>query len=164
MCVGSPPPLAPRGPSATVPLGRGPRHTPRSAAPTCGRGLVPTGTCTAPHGDIQEVLALEELNVLPQLRQEDVLLRVRQPDFLLLRRDCGHHNGNGLSGWGPCVDRTTGGGPLPQDPGGGGAGGGGAGMHWKGRDLRGGPRGGQAGGWRRLPKRLGAVTVGYKCH
>ena len=35
-----------------------------------------------------------------------------------------------------------------------------AGMHWKGRDLR----GGQAGGWRGLPKRLGAVTVGYKCH
>ena len=37
------------------------------------------------------------------------------------------------------------------------------GMHWKGRDLRGGPSG-QTGGWRRLPKRLGAVTVGYKCH
>ena len=38
------------------------------------------------------------------------------------------------------------------------------GLHSKGRDLRGGPRGGQAGGWRRLPKRLGAATVGYKCH
>ena len=24
--------------------------------------------------------------------------------------------------------------------------------------------GGERGGWRRLPKRLGAVTVGYKCH
>ena len=35
-------------------------------------------------------------------------------------------------------------------------------MHKKGKG--GGPRGGQAGGWRRLPKRLGAVTVGYKCH
>ena len=23
---------------------------------------------------------------------------------------------------------------------------------------------GWTGGWRRLPKRLGAVTVGYKCH
>ena len=30
-------------------------------------------------------------------------------------------------------------------------------------DLRGGPRRGSTGGWRRLPKRLGAVTVGYKC-
>ena len=30
-------------------------------------------------------------------------------------------------------------------------------MHQKGRDLRGGP----SGGWRRLPKRLGAVAVGY---
>ena len=39
-----------------------------------------------------------------------------------------------------------------------------AGMHSKGRDLRGGPSGGQTGGWRRLPKRLGAVIVGYKCH
>ena len=39
-----------------------------------------------------------------------------------------------------------------------------AGMHWKGRGLRGGPRGGYTGGWRRLSKRLGAVTVGYKCH
>ena len=38
------------------------------------------------------------------------------------------------------------------------------GMHWKGRGLRGGPRGGETGGWRRLLKRLGAVTVGYKCH
>ena len=27
-----------------------------------------------------------------------------------------------------------------------------------------GPGGGWIGGWRRLPKRLGAVTVGYKCH
>ena len=34
----------------------------------------------------------------------------------------------------------------------------------EGKDLRGGPRSGWAGGWRRLPKRLGAVTVGYKCH
>ena len=34
------------------------------------------------------------------------------------------------------------------------------GMHYKGGDLR----GGLVGGWRRLPKRLGAVTVGYKCH
>ena len=40
----------------------------------------------------------------------------------------------------------------------------GSGLHWKGRDLRGGPRSGQAGGWRRLPKPLGAVTVGYTCH
>ena len=39
-----------------------------------------------------------------------------------------------------------------------------AGMHQKGRDHRGGPRSGEAGGWRRLPKRLGAVPVGYKCH
>ena len=31
-----------------------------------------------------------------------------------------------------------------------------AGMHWKGRDLRGGPRSGKTGGWRRLPKRLRA--------
>ena len=46
-------------------------------------------------------------------------------------------------------------------PEGGGAGGASPGMHWKGRDLGGGPRGGQTGGWRRLPKRLGAVTVGY---
>ena len=38
------------------------------------------------------------------------------------------------------------------------------GMHYKGRDLRGGPRSGQIGSWRRLAKRLGAVTVGYKCH
>ena len=30
-------------------------------------------------------------------------------------------------------------------------------MHQKGRDLGGGPR----GGWRRLPKRLEAVTVGH---
>ena len=34
----------------------------------------------------------------------------------------------------------------------------------RGRGLRGGPKSGSAGGWRRLPKRLGAVTVGYKCH
>ena len=39
----------------------------------------------------------------------------------------------------------------------------GAGMK-KGRGLRGGPSSGEAGGWRRLLKRLGAVTVGYKCH
>ena len=38
------------------------------------------------------------------------------------------------------------------------------GMPQKGRGLRGGPRGGWTGGWRRLPQRLGAVTVGYKCH
>ena len=31
-----------------------------------------------------------------------------------------------------------------------------------GRDLGGGPRSGQTGGWRRLPKRLGAATVGYR--
>ena len=37
-------------------------------------------------------------------------------------------------------------------------------MHWKGRDLKDGPRGSLTGGWRRLPKRLDAVTVGYKCH
>ena len=37
------------------------------------------------------------------------------------------------------------------------------GMRSKGRDLRGGVRGGQMGGWRRLPKRLWAVTVGYQC-
>ena len=35
-----------------------------------------------------------------------------------------------------------------------------AGVRSRGRGLR----GGQTGGWRRLPKRLGAVTVGYKCH
>ena len=40
----------------------------------------------------------------------------------------------------------------------------GPGMHQKGRDLGGGPRSGSTGGWRRLPKRVGAVTVGYKCH
>ena len=39
-----------------------------------------------------------------------------------------------------------------------------AGMHEKGKALRGGLRRGEAGGWRRLPKRLGAVTVGYKRH
>ena len=38
------------------------------------------------------------------------------------------------------------------------------GMHWKARDLRGGPRSACTGGWRRLSTRLGAVTVGYKCH
>ena len=38
------------------------------------------------------------------------------------------------------------------------------GMHQKGRGLRGGHKGGWGGGWRRLPKRLGPVTVGYKCH
>ena len=32
------------------------------------------------------------------------------------------------------------------------------------RDPRGGSRSGGTGGWRRLRKRLGAVTVGYKCH
>ena len=37
-------------------------------------------------------------------------------------------------------------------------------MHWKGNDRKGDPRGGYTGGWRRLPERLGAVTVGYKCH
>ena len=31
-------------------------------------------------------------------------------------------------------------------------------------DLRGGPSSSYIGGCRRLPKRLGAVTVGYKCH
>ena len=36
------------------------------------------------------------------------------------------------------------------------------GMHENGRNSRGGPRSGQTGGWRRLSKRLGAVTVGYK--
>ena len=30
--------------------------------------------------------------------------------------------------------------------------------------IRGGPSSGWTGGCRRLPKRLGAVTVGYKCH
>ena len=38
-----------------------------------------------------------------------------------------------------------------------------AGVHLRGRDLRGDPRGGKAGGWRRLPKRLGAAVVGCKC-
>ena len=38
------------------------------------------------------------------------------------------------------------------------------GMHWKVRDLRGGPRSSWTGSRRTLPKRLGAVTVGYKCH
>ena len=38
------------------------------------------------------------------------------------------------------------------------------GTHWKGRGLRGGPGSGEIGGWRRLPKWLRAVTVGYKCH
>ena len=37
-------------------------------------------------------------------------------------------------------------------------------MHQKGRDLRDGPRSGWIGGWRRLPKRLVAATVGYKWH
>ena len=41
-------------------------------------------------------------------------------------------------------------------------GGAGTGMHQKGTGPRGGPRGGSAGGWRGSPKRLGAVTVGYK--
>ena len=41
--------------------------------------------------------------------------------------------------------------------------GGGGGMDALEGDLRGGPRSGWTGGWRRLPKRLGAVTVGYKC-
>ena len=36
--------------------------------------------------------------------------------------------------------------------------------HWTGKHLRGGPRSGLRIGRRRLPKRLGAVTVGYKCH
>ena len=40
---------------------------------------------------------------------------------------------------------------------------GGGGMHQKGRDPRGGPRSDWTGGWRRLSKRFGAVTVGYKC-
>ena len=40
----------------------------------------------------------------------------------------------------------------------------GAGMHEKGRHTRGRPRSGYAGGWRSLPKRLGAVTGGYKRH
>ena len=34
----------------------------------------------------------------------------------------------------------------------------------EGKDLRGGPGSGWTGSWRRLPKRLGAVTVGHKCH
>ena len=41
-------------------------------------------------------------------------------------------------------------------------GGGGARIHSKERDLIGRPRGGSTGGWRRLPERLQAVTVGYK--
>ena len=36
------------------------------------------------------------------------------------------------------------------------------GMHYKGRDLRGGPRGGWTGGWRRLPKRFLSVTNAVK--
>ena len=52
--------------------------------------------------------------------------------------------------------------PLPKQREG--LGGGGAGMHSKRRSLRGGPKGGLAGGWRRLPERLGAVTVDYTCH
>ena len=38
-----------------------------------------------------------------------------------------------------------------------------SGMHSKGRSPTRGPGTGEAGGWRRLPKRLGAVTFGYKC-
>ena len=41
---------------------------------------------------------------------------------------------------------------------------GGAGLHEKETGLRGGPRGGWVGGGRGLPKRLGVVAVGYKCH
>ena len=37
----------------------------------------------------------------------------------------------------------------------------GPGMHWKGADLRGGPRSDYTGGWCGPPKRLGAVCVGY---
>ena len=57
-----------------------------------------------------------------------------------------------------------------SDGGGGGGGnssfrgGGGAGMHQKGRGVKNGATSGKTGGWRRLPKRLWAVTVGYKCH
>ena len=43
--------------------------------------------------------------------------------------------------------------PLPPSPR----------MHQKVRGLGGGPRGGWTSGRRRLPKRLGAVTVGYEC-
>ena len=53
-------------------------------------------------------------------------------------------HGRGPS-WGVCA--------RPDGRGGGGQ----AGLHQKGRDLRGGPRGGEAGGWRRLPKRLGRL-------
>ena len=42
--------------------------------------------------------------------------------------------------------------------------GGGRGMHWKGRHRGGSPGSRWMSGWRRLPKRLRAVTVGYKCH
>ena len=38
------------------------------------------------------------------------------------------------------------------------------GMQEKGDDFRGGSRSGSIGGWRSLLKRLGAVTVGDKCH
>ena len=44
-----------------------------------------------------------------------------------------------------------------------GAFGGGPLVQLKGRGLRGGCGSGWTGGWRRLPKRLGAVTVGYRC-
>ena len=36
------------------------------------------------------------------------------------------------------------------------------GMHYKGRDLSGGPRSGSIGGWSTFPKRLGAFDVSYK--
>ena len=42
----------------------------------------------------------------------------------------------------------------------GGRGEGGGGMYWRGKAPGGGSRRGSAGGWGRLPKRLGAVTVG----
>ena len=56
----------------------------------------------------------------------------------------------------PMHGRAVGGGGIPGE-------GGRAGMQ-KGRHFRGDPRDGWIGGWRRLPNRLGAVTVGYKCH
>ena len=52
--------------------------------------------------------------------------------------------GKGRVGSGPTRN------PRPYSPG----------MHWNGRDLRGSPRSPQMGGWRRLPKQLGAVIVG----
>ena len=57
----------------------------------------------------------------------------------------------GMPPQGPGVGTRRGGCPDP-------------GIHWKRKGFRGGHSSSQKGGWRRLSKRLGAVTVGYRCH